>query len=139
MRLIENTKGLMKAAGISVVSILAGFGMADRARADVVPADFRADTDAKKIEVANYDSVTPTSNWDNYYGTIKWDNDTGEDVSADYRVWVLDEDKKPCGMFDINTSGFYGFLHAYEDDNTTPSIDEGANIGDIMDVLVENK
>ncbi len=80
---------------------------------------------------------TPASNWDDLYGWIKW-NITGQEVPSGYRIWILDPDDVPCGMFDIIYSGMHGFTHVYKDDSTTPNIDEGASIGDELFVVVEN-
>lgn len=140
MKIIQKLETLVKGVAFSGLTLAASFGMADRVKAETVPHDFFATTDAKKIQLANYDSVATTSNWDDYYSTkIKWNDGTKTDVPTGYRVWMLDDDKKPCGLYDISTAGRYGFLHAYEDDALTTTIDEGANSGDVMSVLVEKK
>jgi hypothetical protein len=132
-------RSFLKRTGIIGSLMFGSLGLGDRAYAEPIPADFFANNLVNKIVLADYNSVATTSNWDDYYSNkIKWDDGTKTNVPADYRVWMLDDDNKPCGIFDITTAGRYGFLHAYEDDNTTLTIDEGANLGDIMNVLVED-
>ena len=129
-----------KAVVGGLVSILSISISTKKANADVVPADFFATDTVKVRKLADYDSVVATSNWDDYYGKIKWDDVSKTDVPIGYRVWMLDKDKKPCGIFNIASSpgiGKYGFLHAYEDDSLTPTIDEGALAGDIMKPYLE--
>ncbi len=138
MGIKQKLETMVRGAAFTGVALATSLGMTYRANAEAVPSDFFATTDAKKIKLADYDSVPTTSNWDDYYSThIRWNDGSKTDVSTGYRVWVYDADKKPCGLFDITTSGKYGFLHAYEDDSTTPTIDEGATKGDTMGVLVE--
>jgi len=139
MGLKEKLKCFGRKVAIGGLVSIASLGLADRARADVVPGDFFATDTAKILKLADYESVATTSNWDDFYNTIKWDDVSKTNVSVGYRVWVLDDDKKPCGVFDIKTNGSYGFLHVYEDDALTPSVDGGALSGDIMSVYVENK
>lgn len=138
MGIMQKLETLVRGAAFTGVALASSLGMTYRANAEVIPADFFATTDAKKIELANYDSVVATSNWDDYYSTkIKWDDESKINIPIGYRVWVLDNDQKPSGLYDITTAGRYGFLHAYEDDSLTALIDEGANVGDVMGVLLE--
>jgi len=126
-----------KAVVGGLVSILSISISTKKANADVVPADFFATDTAKVLKMANYDSVVTTSNWDDYYGKVRWNDISKTNVPIGYRVWMLDKDMKPCGIFNISTAGSYGFLHAYEDDALTTTIDEGALVGDIMKPYLE--
>jgi hypothetical protein len=128
-------------AGIVSSLMISSIGLSNRANAEtILPADFFANNTAKMLELANYDSVPTTSNWDNYFSTsIKWNDFAKTNLSTDYRVWTLDANKKPNGLFDITTAGKYGLLHSYADDTTTPTIDEGAHVGDLMSVIVEKR
>ena len=137
MEIREKLKGFGRKVALGGLVAIASLGLADRVKAGVIPEDLFAIDTAKILKLADYDSVQTTSNWDDFYGTIKWDNLGKNNLPIGYRVWALDDDKKPCGIFDINTSGLYGFLHAYEDDALTLTIDEGANAGDTMYVLVQ--
>lgn len=143
--MVRGAGTLVRGAAYTGVALASSLAMTSRAYAETIPADFFATTDAKKIQLADYDSVAITDNWDNYYSSntaskgIRWNDGTKTNVPAGYRVWVLDADNKPCGLYDIATAGSYGLLHAYQDDSTTALIDEGADSGDIMKVLVEKK
>ncbi len=136
-KMLEKTKSFFRKVAFGGLVSIVSFGIADRAKADAVPADFFATNTEKILKLADYDAVQTTPNWDDFYGTIKWDNLTKDNLPTGYRTWALDANKKPCGVFNISTAGSYGFLHAYEDDSTTPSIDEGALAGDVMSVLVQ--
>ncbi len=142
MKTNEKFKGLARKIAIGGLASIASIGLADRVNAGIVPGDFFATDNTKIQELANYDNIPKTNNWDDYYGSVKWDNASKSDVPEGYRVWILDEDKKPCGLFEMGSNpqlgaGQYGFLHAYEDDSLTPNIDEGADIGDVMKPYVE--
>ncbi len=139
--MVRGTGTLVRGAAYTGVALASSLGMTYRANAETIPADFFATTDAKKIELADYDSVVTTSNWGNYYGNIKWDDPTKTSVTVGYRVWGLDDDKKPCSLYDIASPspgvGKWGLSHFYEDDSTTLNTDEGANNGDVIIPLVE--
>lgn len=137
IKMLEKTKSFFRKAAFGGLVSIVSLGVVDRAKADAVPTDFFATNTEKILKLADYTAVQTTPNWDDFYGTIKWDNATKDNLPTGYRVWALDDDKKPCGVFNVSTAGSYGFLHAYEDDNTTPAIDEGALTGDIMSVLVQ--
>lgn len=130
-------KNLIKRTEIIASLVVGSIGLEARVDAGIIPADFFA-SDAQKInQLSSYDSVVATPNWDDYYGNIKWDNFQKDNVNTGYRIWTLDANKKPCGVFNIKTNGVYGFLHSYKDDLTTSSIDEGALAGDLMNVIVQ--
>ncbi len=137
----QGPKSILRKVAISGLCFLASFGVVGRAEASVVPSDFFATDTQKILKLADYDTVQPTPNWDDLYGIIKWDNATKDNLPLGYRVWALDADKKPSGIFNMASTpgiGKYGFMHVYEDDNTTPSIDEGAKMGDILSLLVQD-
>lgn len=47
-------------------------------------------------------------------------------------VTVRDAQNVVCGLFIVKTAGQYGFVHVYADDVTTTTVDEGANVGDVL-------
>lgn len=101
----------------------------------IVSSDFFVTDDSKAQQLAIlYNQVVQTNKSDEFYGTLKWENNTN--VATGNRVWVLDGNKKPCGIFDVASPGFYGSASVYADDTSTPE-DDGASVGDNMSVLVE--
>ena len=143
MGIMHKLETLVRGAAFTGVALASSLGMTYRANAEPipVPSDFFATSDAKKIQLADYDSVVATSNWGNYYGNIKWNDLSKINIPVGYRPWFSDDDGKPFGLFDIASPspgvGKYGLLHGYEDDFTTATIDEGANNGDPIYPLVE--
>ena len=51
-------------------------------------------------------------------------------------VTVADPDNVVCGVFTVDSSGAYGFMHVYGDDGSTSEIDEGASPGDTLRFFV---
>lgn len=84
---------------------------------------------ALAAEPAHFLGVTPTQQWVDFYGTLLIG-----DIEAELgdEVGVFDQDGVLCGAFALSTTGMYGFLHVYRDDNATPSVDEGARPGDVL-------
>ena len=84
------------------------------------PAEFVA------ANPVHFVGVTPTSQWVDFFGEIKIDGigaEVGDEVAA------FDADGSLAGVFVVQESGSYGFLHVYRDDPETPR-DEGAEPGD---------
>ena len=65
-----------------------------------------------------------------FYGSSS--NYNGAPLRAGDVVTAQDQDGIYCGTYYAEVPGHYGFLHVYGDDATTPSIDEGASVGDTL-------
>ncbi len=70
-----------------------------------------------------------TNNWMDVYGSLTIG---GEPAQVGDEVAAFDPDGVLCGIFRVKTEGIYGFLHIYENDTLTPTIDEGAEFGDTI-------
>ncbi len=77
------------------------------------------------------DSQAPE--WVEFYGNITIN---GNPAPVGTVVEAYDPDGIMCGSDTVITTGLYGFLHAYRDDATTASIDEGAVPGDTITLKV---
>jgi hypothetical protein len=82
-----------------------------------------ADAQGHFVPVGN----TPTSC--DFYGTVQI---SGVDIGVGDEVGAFDPDGVCCGSFTVHTTGNYGFLSVYGDDDTTPDVDEGAVSGDTI-------
>ncbi|HPP11846.1 MAG TPA: hypothetical protein PKW42_03855, partial [bacterium] len=71
--------------------------------------------------------TSPTSC--DFYGTVQVN---GSPAQPGDEVAAFDPQGVCCGVFTVNTEGFYGFMAVYGDDSTTPTIDEGAQPGDTI-------
>jgi uncharacterized repeat protein (TIGR02543 family) len=103
-----STKLPTKTLGLFIAVILAGFGTSF---------------------AGHFTPVATTPEWCNFGGTL--DINDIDAVPGD-EVGAFDPDGVCCGAFTVVNAGYYGWLPVYKDDNTTPSIDEGAEPGDII-------
>ena len=67
--------------------------------------------------------------WVDFFGNITINSNPAPVGTV---VKAYDPDGIMCGSYVVSTTGSYGFLHVLRDDNTTPSIDEGADPGDTI-------
>ena len=123
-----------------LVAVSAFFFLTSQLDALVVPPHVFLTTTTQIIDfgLTNYDAVPVTSNWDELQGYILLDEPGNELPDFSCRVWLLDVDQKPCGVFDVTVPGSYGLCRVYADDDATPTADEGAHLGDIITAYVEN-
>ena len=78
--------------------------------------------------------VHSTPTWVNFYGPAHREDGTPLPVGT--AVLALDPDGVACGATMVTTEGYYGLLPCYGDDSTTPE-DEGAQAGDIIQLVVD--
>jgi hypothetical protein len=78
----------------------------------------------------------PTNTWVNFYGPAK--DSEGVPLPAGATVQAIDPDGIVCGAVEITVEGLYGLLPCYGDDPTTPE-DEGAQAGDVIQLVVDDK
>jgi hypothetical protein len=77
----------------------------------------------------------PTNEWVNFFSTSSSFND--EPIQAGSVVDAYDPDGVWCGSFTVTTTGQYGFLLVYRDDNITDDIDEGSEPGDSLAFYID--
>ncbi|MFQ5606473.1 MAG: hypothetical protein ACE5GA_00895, partial [Candidatus Zixiibacteriota bacterium] len=77
---------------------------------------------------AQAEEVIPTNVWNDFYGRSAQFNGAPTPVGS--RVEAFDADGVLCGRFVVKDAGQYGFIQTYGDDNRTPLVDEGADVGD---------
>ncbi len=77
----------------------------------------------------------PTNEWVNFFSTSSTFND--EPVQVGSVVDAYDPDGVWCGTFTATTTGQYGFLLVYRDDNITGDIDEGSEPGDSLTFYID--
>jgi len=138
-------RNFLRNVGFGGLALLASFGLANRAKAEVIPINFYADTPTKILELKNYDSVDEfaTSKWDKAFGKATY-KDSGVDVGDNIRLWFLDEGKQPVGVYNIGSvspAGFYGTTNIIGDELPPLSpagLDEGASIGDKISVVAQD-
>ncbi len=80
--------------------------------------------------------VIPTTEWTSFFGEITY-NDQPAPVGT--IVDAYDPDGILCGSFTVKEEGWFGLLNVYGDDAITDTIDEGANTGDIITLMVNNR
>ncbi len=75
-------------------------------------------------------NVSPTNQWVTFYST----NSTFQGNPApEGAVVAVFADGVQCGEFTVGaTAGRYGLMPCYRDDPTTPTVDEGAEPGDVL-------
>ena len=78
-----------------------------------------------------------TDRWTDYFSDNS--NVATSPISVGPVIEALDPDSVLCGRFVVVQEGFYGFLHVYGDDPTTPDIDEGAVDGDLISFYVNGE
>jgi hypothetical protein len=61
----------------------------------------------------------------------------GKPVPIGAEIAVIDPQGVQCGGFTVTTAGWYGVIHCYGDDPSTPGIDEGAWPGDVLRFTIE--
>jgi len=82
------------------------------------------------------DEVTPTSEWTDFWGEATF----GErPVRMGDVVTVRDPEGVKCGEFVVRMEGYFGLLHVYGDDASTPKVDEGAEAGDELTFWVNGE
>ena len=74
--------------------------------------------------------VTPTNEWVNYFSTGSTYDGVALPIGSIIKAY--DPSGIQCGEFIVVTTGQYGFLTVYRDDQTTLNIDEGAQPGDTI-------
>jgi len=79
-------------------------------------------------------AVTPTNTWVNFYGPA-CDSDAVS-LPQGATVVAVDPEGVVCGAVPVGTRGQYGLLPCYGDDSTTLA-DEGAEVGDVIRLVVE--
>jgi len=77
----------------------------------------------------------PTREWTDFYGALLLD---GKPAPVGTLVSLADGDGVICGTTVVREAGKYGFLHTYADDPAT-SLDEGAQPGESLSLLVNGK
>ncbi len=91
------------------------------------PTVWNSDFDAKEVNLEVTMPYVATDEWADFWGTLTLD---GAPAPVGTIVAAYDADGVYCGDFIIAEAGQYGFLHAYGDDSTTTTTDEGAVSGD---------
>ena len=79
------------------------------------------------VFMQHYQIAGISNNWIDFFGTVTINgipSDVGDEIA------VRDPDGVICGKFTVTQQGQYGFMHVYKDDDNTPGIDEGAQVGD---------
>jgi hypothetical protein len=77
-------------------------------------------------QVTSSDFFSPTTEWVDFYGVASL---SGFSAPRNARVVAYDPDGVVAGAFTVHTPPYYGFLHVYVDDSSTPG-DEGIQDGD---------
>ena len=80
------------------------------------------------------DGVVSTNLFADVYGLSSTLDDQPLPVGA--CVLAFDPDGVNCGAFQVTTAGYYGLMHVYGDDPTTPE-DEGAESGDTITFTID--
>ena len=76
------------------------------------------------------DEVMPTNIWNDFYSFSIMFNSNPAPVGS--RLDAFDADDVLCGRFVSKDAGQYGYIPVYGDDNRTPNVDEGAEVGDLI-------
>ena len=71
--------------------------------------------------------------WVDFYGNVTIN---GAAAPVGTVVGAYDPDNVLCGSFIVDSTGKYGFMHVYNDDNTTAGIDEGCLPGDSVRLTI---
>jgi hypothetical protein len=85
--------------------------------------------DAKEVNLEVTMPFVATDEWSDFWGTLTID---GDPAPVGTILAAYDPDGVYIGDFILTEAGQYGFLHAYGDDATTPTTDEGAGMGDAL-------
>jgi hypothetical protein len=85
--------------------------------------------DAKEVNLNVAMPFVATDEWSDFWGTLTID---GNPAPVGTILAAYDPDGVYIGDFILTEAGQYGFLHAYGDDADTPSVDEGAGMGDAL-------
>jgi hypothetical protein len=85
--------------------------------------------DTKEVNLNAVIPYVATTEWSDFWGTVTID---GQPAPVGTIVAAYDPAGVYVGDYIVNEAGQYGFLHAYGDDATTSSVDEGAHTGDAL-------
>jgi hypothetical protein len=80
--------------------------------------------------------VIPTSEWVNLWSNATTLNNNPVPVNA--VVYVYDRDGVLCGETTVTAAGSYGLLPVYRDDPFTTLVDEGAEPGDTLRLMIDD-
>jgi hypothetical protein len=81
--------------------------------------------------------VIPTNVWTDFYGSASSYN--GGAIPIGSVINAYDPQGMLCGSDTVENAGQYGFLPVYGDDATTSSVDEGAELGDLIDFTINGR
>jgi hypothetical protein len=81
--------------------------------------------------------IVPTDVWTDFYGSASAYN--GAAVPIGSVINAYDPQGVLCGSDTVRNAGQYGFLPVYGDDATTTTVDEGAEIGDIITFTINGR
>ena len=80
--------------------------------------------------------VIPTTSMVFFYGGITVD---GQPAPRGTEVIAYDPDGVKVGKFIVRKAGKFGFMPVYQDENFTPDVDEGANVGDTIKFFINGQ
>ncbi len=81
--------------------------------------------------------VQPTYQWANFYGQASLSD--GTPMPAGTLVTAVDPQGTVCGATTVWQAGQFGLLACYADDPQTTGVDEGAEVGDIIQIWIPSE